>query len=111
MLVGGHLRKALSKLGRGGKAGGVRGKEFQVGGTACAEAKRQERAGVFREREGPVSAWGPELGEEGRTQPPTGPWCQLSSLVQGSRVPSEPGNSTVGHWEELQSDAMCQRLL
>lgn len=96
MLVVGLLRKALSKLGLGGKAGGVRGKEFQVGGTACAEAKRQERAGVFREWEGPVSAWGPVLGEEGRTQPPTGPWCHLGSLVQGFRVPSELGKSTVG---------------
>lgn len=49
MLGEGHLGKALSKLRLGGKAGGVRGREFQVGGTACADAKRQEKVGVFRE--------------------------------------------------------------
>lgn len=62
------MGKALSKLRLGDKADGVRGREFQVGGTACAEAKSQERAGPFRA----------SINHRGRhrpaTQPPKEPW-------------------------------------
>lgn len=51
---------------------------------------RGRRTGVFGEPRGPTSAWDPELAEEGRTPPYTGPWCPVGSWGQGQGVPSEP---------------------
>lgn len=58
------MGKALLKL-RLGKSNGVRGREFQVEGTACAEAKRQERL-VYSGNHRANICLGPRVGRGGQ---------------------------------------------